>query len=217
MCNEYARRKSLENLREEFSQTRLPNFEWYENLIPNDLDGKASVKISDTAPIMRLRNDKLVGSMTPWAWNGAHGKPVFNFVSEGRDFTHSDRVLVFADGFYEFTKPQQAKVKLKDKHLFELKGEDWFWIAGIVKQGCFSLLTTEPGPDLAPYHDRQIVILRPSAGLYWLNLSRPSSELLLAPPAGSLRVTTVRKDGEMVAASSGAPSARPAMSRAFMK
>ena len=200
MCNEYARRKSLEKLREESSQLRLPTFEWLENLIPNDLDGKESVKISDSAPIVRLQHDKLIGSMTTWAWKGPHGKPVFNFVSEGRDFSKNDRVLVFADGFYEFTAPQAPKVKLKDKHLFELLGEDWFWIAAIVKEGCFSLLTTAPGPDLQPYHDRQIVILRPKEGLDWLTLARPEHGLLVAPPAGSLKVTTVRKDGVAFAA-----------------
>ena len=25
----------------------------------------------------------------------------------------------------------------------------------------FAMLTTEPGPDVAPYHDRQVVVLRP--------------------------------------------------------
>ena len=84
------------------------------------------MRIGDTAPIVRLQGDRLVGSMATWAWKGPHGKPVFNFVSEGRDFSRSDRVLVLADGFYEFTAPQAPKVKLKDKHLFELEGSPWF-------------------------------------------------------------------------------------------
>ncbi len=142
--------------------------------------------------------------MATWAWKGPHGKPVFNFVSEGRDFSRSDRVLVLADGFYEFTAPQtppQApKVKLKDKHLFELEGQPWFWIAGVVRDGCFSLLTTAPGPDLLPYHDRQIVILPPTEGLDWLTLSRLQAELFRPPPAGGLKITTVRKDGVAIAA-----------------
>ena len=126
MCNEYARRRTLENIANEFSEHRLPVFSWRDGLTPNDLDGKASVRIGDTAPIMRLGADGLVGEMATWAWKGAHGKPVFNFVSEGRDFSRSDRVLVLADGFYEFTAPAAPKVKLKDKHLFELAGAPWF-------------------------------------------------------------------------------------------
>ena len=65
----------------------------------------------------------------------------------------------------------------------------------MVKENAFSLLTTAPGPDLAPYHDRQIVLLPPAAGLDWLTLSRPQGELLQAPPAGALKVATIRKDG----------------------
>jgi putative SOS response-associated peptidase YedK len=33
-------------------------------------------------------------------------------------------------------------------------------VAGIVKEGAFTMLTTEPGEDMRPYHDRQIVVLR---------------------------------------------------------
>ena len=153
------------------------------------------MRIGDTAPIVRLGAGGLVGAMETWAWKGTHGKPVFNFVSEGRDFSRSDGGLVFADGFYEFTAPAAPKVKLKDKHLFKLAGAPWFWIAGVVKEGAFSLLTTAPGPDLAPYHDRQIILLPPERGLEWLELSRPAGDLLRAPPAGALRVTTLRRDG----------------------
>lgn len=196
MCNEYARTKSIDALLEEFSRTaETPAFNWEGGRIPNDLEGKASVRIGDVAPIARLREGRLVGSMTPWAWKGSHGKPVFNFVSEGRDFLKSDRVLVFADGFYEFTAPQTPRVKLKDKHLFTLADEPWFWIAGVVKEGAFTLLTTAPGPDVAPYHDRQIVVLTPGSGLDWLTLSRPAPDILRAPPPNALMVTTVRKDG----------------------
>jgi putative SOS response-associated peptidase YedK len=195
MCNEYARRRSLEKLTEEFSQLRLPPFRWAGGLIPNDLAGRQSVRIGDTAPIVRLEDGGLSGAMTPWAWKSPKGKPVFNFVTEGRDFSRSDRVLVFADGFYEFTAPARSGVKLKDKHLFTLAGADWFWIAGVVREGAFTLLTVPPGPDLAPYHDRQIVVLPPARGLDWLTLCRPAGEILRAPPAGSLAVATLRRDG----------------------
>jgi putative SOS response-associated peptidase YedK len=200
MCNEYARRRSLETLGEAFSQVRLPPLRWAGQQIPNDLEGKASVRIGDVAPVFRLEDGALTGAMTPWAWKSPAGKPVFNFVSERRDFSRSERVLVFADGFYEFTAPAQPGVKLKDKHLFTLAGEDWFWIAGVVRDGAFTLLTVEPGPDLAPYHDRQIVVLAPRAGPDWLALSHPPAEILRAPPAGTLAVTTVRKDGRSLAA-----------------
>ncbi len=56
------------------------------------------------------------------------------FVSEGRDFSKSERVLIPATGFYEYTAPGKAEDKTQDRHLFTLKGEDWFWIAGIAKE-----------------------------------------------------------------------------------
>jgi putative SOS response-associated peptidase YedK len=101
MCNEYARLIDLENLALEMRRLQLPEFEWDANQIPNDLEGKESVRIRDTAPILRLKGDRLSGEMTTWAWKGPQGRPVFNFVSEGRNFSSSDRVLVPATGFYE--------------------------------------------------------------------------------------------------------------------
>lgn len=195
MCNEYARRKNLQTLAGAFGQGGTAPFAWRDGLVPNDLDGKASVRIRDTAPIVRLEEDAPRGEMATWAWKGPGGKPVFNFVSEGRDFSRSARVLVFADGFYEHTAPAAPKVKLKDRHLFELVGAPWFWIAGVMREGAFSLLTIAPGPDVAPFHDRQIVVLPPDLGLSWLTLDRPQGELLRTLPGGALQVTTLRRDG----------------------
>ena len=56
----------------------------------------------------------------------------------------------------------------------------------------FNLLTTEPGPDVAPIHNRQIVVLDRPDWLAWLDLSRPESELLRPLPAGLLAVEQVR-------------------------
>ena len=56
----------------------------------------------------------------------------------------------------------------------------------------FTLLTTEPGPDVAPIHDRQMVVLERSDWRAWLELSRPEAELLRPLPEGSLQVEQVR-------------------------
>lgn len=196
MCNEYARKANIKELENQFGRIeRISHIEWEDGRLPNDLDGKDSVRISDSAPIARLRGDGLVLSMAPWAWRGPHGKPVFNFKSEGRDFSRNDRVLIPATGFYEYTEPAAPKVKLKDRHLFVMAGEPWFWIAGIVRDGAFSMLTTAPGPDVAPYHDRGVVPLRPAEGLDWLTLSRPERDIFKPLPAGTLEVRTLRRDG----------------------
>lgn len=195
MCNEFQRHKQLKDAIEEFDRRGLPLFKWKDGLIPNMLDAQPSIRIRDSAFVVRSGEGGLEGTMTTWAWPGPRGAPVFNFRSEGRDFSRSDRVLVLADGFFEYTAPAAAGVKLKDRHLFTMAGQEWFWIAGIVKEGCFSLLTTAPGPDIAAYHDRQIVTFTPAEGLAWLSLSQPESILLRAPPAGTFGVRTLRKDG----------------------
>jgi putative SOS response-associated peptidase YedK len=65
-----------------------------------------------------------------WSWPSQHGKPVYNFRSEGREFI-SGRCLIITDGFYEFTDSEDKKKKRKDKWLFTKKGEPWFCIAGL--------------------------------------------------------------------------------------
>lgn len=194
MCNEFSRNKQLNDAIAAFDRRGLGLFKWRDGLASN-MDAQPSVRIRDSAFVVRLTGGALEGAMVTWAWPGPRGAPVFNFRSEGRDFSRSDRVLVLADGFFEYTAPKSPGVKLKDRHLFTVAGEDWFWIAGIVKDGCFSLLTTAPGPDIAPYHDRQIVTFAPQAGMDWLILSRPEADLLRPTAAGGLVARTLRQDG----------------------
>ncbi len=54
------------------------------------------------------------------------------------------------------------------------------------------MLTTEPGPDVALYHYRQVVVLRPEEWAAWVSLKKPEEELLRPLSAGSLAVETVR-------------------------
>jgi putative SOS response-associated peptidase YedK len=64
---------------------------------------------------------------------------------------------------------------------------------GTVNRGeAFTLLTTDPSPDVTPIHDRQMVVLNRADWLTWLDLTRPESELLRPLSAGSLAVEQVR-------------------------
>ena len=56
----------------------------------------------------------------------------------------------------------------------------------------FTLLTTEPGPEVAPIHNRQMVILERADWLPWLDFPRPETDLLRPLPEGSLSVEQVR-------------------------
>ena len=190
MCNDYRYVQPPDTLFREFSQISIP-LRWAgsaaQNYPPYD-----DIRVSQTAPIVRRGGEGVEVEVIKWAWKTPRGKPVFNFRSEGRRFDKSDRFLIPADGFYEFTAPFDPKQKLKDKHLFTLKGEPWFWIAGIVKEGAFTMLTVEPRPDIKPYHDRQIVVLPRATGLVWLDLTARVEEILRPLSAGALSHEQVR-------------------------
>ena len=57
----------------------------------------------------------------------------------------------------------------------------------------FTMLTTAPGPDVAPYHNRQAVVIRPEDWSAWIYLTKAEAELLRPLPEGSLEVMTVRE------------------------
>lgn len=154
----------------------------------SNFEPRPEIKMTEIAPIVRHVGDEAVVSMTQWAWKAPSGKPVFNFVSEGRDFSDADRVLIPADAFYEFTPKLTPSQKRLTRWKFTMPGNPVFWIAGIVQQGCWTMLTTDPGPDIAPYHDRQIVLIPADQGRDWLDLSRPQADILKALPGGSLAV-----------------------------
>lgn len=157
----------------------------YPGGVPN-LEPRADIRIGDTAPVVVQGDGGLELRTIQWAWRSPQGRPVFNFRSEGRDFSSSRRCLIPADGFYEFTDPKPGH-KRKTKWLFTRADQDWFWIAGVIRDDAFAMLTAEPGPDVAPYHDRQIVTLSQSDGSAWLGDARTSQGR--EPPQGFLKVT----------------------------
>jgi putative SOS response-associated peptidase YedK len=197
MCNDYAREIEAGRVIAAMEEMKhIPPFSYTGGRVPNDAALTPHIKIRDRGLIVRLKGERLEGEMMTWAWLQGK-KPIFNFVSEGRDFSKTDRCLILASSFYEYTPPDERKpkIKLQDQHQFLLKGHDWFWIAGIVKQECFTMLTVEPGGDISPYHDRQIVVLPPEHGLDWLRLSKPESTLLRALPRGTLEHRLLRRNG----------------------
>jgi putative SOS response-associated peptidase YedK len=190
MCNLYTQSKSPDEIarlfREQQIVLRFP--EGVPNLQPRD------IRITDPGPIVRLAPDDAFDLVVRrWSWPGQGGKPVYNFRSDGREFA-SGRCLIIADGFYEFTTPNDPKQKRKDRWLFRPPGEGLFGIAGLVRDDpgrgeAFTMLTTEPGPDVAPYHGRQVAVLRPDQWKPWLTYAQPARELLGPAPAGTLKVS----------------------------
>ena len=186
MCNLYRLKTPPDAIRAAFSEPPLLFPEGVPNFPPRDL------AITDRAPIIRSgpAGPELVERR--WSWPGPGGKPVYNFRSEGRQFG-TGRCLIVADGFYEYTAPADPGRKRKDRWLFTMPGEDWFAIAGIVRDHpgvgeAFTMLTAAPGPDVAPYHGRQVVVLTRAQWPLWLDLRIPAGDVLAPSPAGTLAV-----------------------------
>ena len=202
MCNLYTQSKSVDEVTRLFRDIQIPlTFtEGLPNLSPRD------IAITDPGIIIRPATDGEGGYdllVRRWSWPGPGGKPVYNFRSDGREF-NSGRCLIVADGFYEFTAAADPKQKRKDRWLFTFPDQGMLGIAGLVRTDpavgeAFTMLTTEPGADVAPYHNRQIAVLPPSGWKSWLDYSSPSAELLKPLPAGTLNVALAPRDAPSAA------------------
>jgi len=195
MCNDYRLEVDIASIMEDFDdlQIKIATPEGTPNVQP-----RADIQITDMAPIVRsLETARGAGELVNrrWSWPNPNGSPLFNFRTEEREF-RSKRCLILTDGFYEFTKAKDPRQKRKDKWLFTLNSHRWFCIAGIWRSHpevgeAFTMLTIEPGEDIAPYHSRQIVPLRRDQWADWLDPSIPAEELLKPLPGGSLTVTPI--------------------------
>jgi putative SOS response-associated peptidase YedK len=191
MCNLYTQKESVDEIARLFRDIQMPlEFpEGLPNLQPADL------AITDPGPIVRAaagEQPRFELVVRRWSWPGPGGKPVYNFRSEGRDFP-SGRCLILADGFYEFTAAADPKAKRKDRWLFTSPAEPMVGIAGLVREApgigeAFTMLTTDPGPDVAPYHVRQVAVLPSADWRSWLDGSIAAGELLRPAAAGTLEV-----------------------------
>lgn len=191
MCNLYTQTRSVDEVAQLFRDMQMPlHFpEGVPNLQPRE------IAITDPGPIVRAGADGLDLVVRRWSWPGPMGKPVYNFRSEGRGFG-SGRCLILADGFFEFTAQADPKAKRKHKWLFTLSGQPFFAIAGLWRTDpavgeAFTMLTTEPGEDVRPYHNRQVVVLPPTDFARWLDPAVPGREVLKPLPPGSLSVEQI--------------------------
>ncbi len=190
MCASYEARFSITQLIEAFDRrgaplrfpSGLPNIEPVDEVRPTDPAYAVRAGGEDGgAELARMR----FGFPPP----APKRPPVINFRSEGREFRNaptSGRALIPVSGFYEFTGAKYPKTR------WVLRGVDQpvlalaaLWRAG-PEGDAFSLLTAEPGPDVAPYHDRGVLPLAPERWADWLFNRAPAAELLTPPPAGTL-------------------------------
>lgn len=195
MCNDYRLTVDVASIIEEFADLKIKIV--FSEGAPN-IEARQDIKITDVAPIVRtIEGSRNQGDLVQrrWSWPGPNKRPVYNFRSDGRELV-SGRCLIVADGFYEFTAPADPKKKRKDKWLFTMRDNPIFCVAGIWRETkdvgqAFTMLTMEPGPDIAPFHDRQIVIVERDAWADWLDPSVSAQSIIRPLPAGSLLVEQV--------------------------
>ncbi|TCR96323.1 putative SOS response-associated peptidase YedK [Rhizobium sp. BK418] len=133
----------------------------------------------------------------PWGLRARDGRAraVSVVRSEGRRFpTH--RCLVPASEF-------------RHKNFsFSLADGDWFYFAGIWRPAAedwpegFAILTIEANPDLAPYQDRQMAVLRRDQRMAWLDGRVPEDEILRPLPEGTFRVKDTSRASDQPALAS---------------
>lgn len=192
MCNSYEQHVAWREYREAIDAAGL---EVSSRQGEADLPQADGIRIGDLGPVVLLdRNEASLSQMRFGLPPKGSGRPVFNFRSEGRSFAQSRRCIVPVSAFFEFTGTKSPKAK----HRFRLAGSAVTAIAGLWRDGegnqppAFAMLTTAPGADIRPYHDRQVVVLLQQDWAHWLRLTRPEADLLRPLPAGSLAVETVR-------------------------
>jgi putative SOS response-associated peptidase YedK len=195
MCNDYEQHAEWDQYCRAMAEAQLG---MPADVRPDQLPQVDDVRVKDIAPVM-VASGNTVG-LVPMTWGFPAGKPgrppVFNFRSDGRRFGQSKRCLIPASAFFEFTGTKTPKSKWR----FTLEGSSTFAIAGLWRENAgqrwFTMLTTAPGPDVAPFHDRQVAVLAPREWGNWLYLDRPEAELLRPLPEGTLSVTLHRHGRE---------------------
>ena len=182
MCNDFGNKIPYSDYLAAFSETRIP-VKW-PNAAPN-LEPRDDIWPTDRAPVIRRLEDG-TNEFSELRWGfppaGPKGPPVINFRSEGRRFPVG-RCLVPASHFFEFTGTKSPKTKC-------FAG---LWRPMAAGGEAFTLLTTDPSPDVAPIHDRQMVVLEHSDWSAWLEQTGNEADLLRALPPGSLRVEQVAR------------------------
>jgi putative SOS response-associated peptidase YedK len=195
MCNDYEQHVSHAEYSKAIRALELAGSE----ADPAALITADDIRIGDIGPVLRAAGNsvELVSMRFGFPPPRPKAGPIFNFKSDGRNFADSRRCVIVLSGFFEFTGTKYPKTK----HRFVLKDSPVMGIAGLWsedKDGAlsFTMLTTAPGPDIAPIHDRQVCVLHPRDWAHWLFLTRPEAELLAPLPAGTLVVETVREGSD---------------------
>jgi putative SOS response-associated peptidase YedK len=194
MCNDFGNRIPYREYVDAFADLQLPLR--FPKGAPN-LEPLEDIRPTDPAPMIK-GSEEGGGEFAILRWGFPPGRPkagpVINFRSEGRTFERG-RCLIPASHFFEFTGTKYPKTKWR----FTVKGHPWFCFAGLWRATetpdgpveAFTLLTRDPGPDVAAVHDREPIVLSRVHWAAWLDLSQPGKLPNEPHPAGTFAVEEV--------------------------
>jgi putative SOS response-associated peptidase YedK len=192
VCNDYGNYVDYDDYLAAFSQTRIP-VKW-PDAIPN-LQPRDDIWPTDRAPVIRrLEDGTNEFSEIRWGFPPAQPKRPTSHQFSVRGETLPGRSMSRAGVvFLRVHRDEEPEVEVEihqGRRALVLLSRLW----RPMPQGgeAFTLLTTDPSEDVAPIHDRQMVILDRSNWSAWLQETGNEADLLRALPAGSLEVEQVR-------------------------
>jgi len=209
MCNRYGYQHPYRALIDEFSE--IDPLRWPANAEPNA--PRDQIRPTDMAPVLRRPADgvglelvDLRWGLVPWFHKGpmkefkglntnARAETVATLASFKDPYARR-RCLVPATQYFEWTtNPADPKGKklmwrftVPDQPIFALAG---LWERAQTADGpveSFIFLTSTPGPEQAPYHDREPVVLRRDQRAAWLDPANDLAATFRGSPAGALKV-----------------------------
>ncbi len=211
MCNQYGNTIATRDYYDELSLWGLKLVSPARHAAPN-LQPRPFIRPTDSAPILRTVDGGVELKEMRWGliphFHKARVKDWKILGTNARSETASktamfknawqhNRCLVPASEFYEWSGEKGHKTKWR----FRSKGNEWFCMAGLWEKAdtaegtveSFTILTMPAGPDVAPYHDRQPVVLTEEQYIDWLNPNLDARPLFLRPPVGRLEVCKATK------------------------
>lgn len=184
MCNEFAQERAWKAYCEMMAREAL---EIVSAELPELPHG--SIHPSERAAIIVAAPGGARLDLVPWGWPLRAGKGlVINVRSETRKDPPGARGIAPMDRFYEYRGAKPPKSKFE----FAPAVNEPLGFAVILKDGRFSLMTTEPGPDVVAIHNRMPVTLRVSDWPRYLTSTTWPADLTAPAPAETLRSHQVR-------------------------
>jgi putative SOS response-associated peptidase YedK len=188
MCARFTQHHSPARITERFAPVTLelslpPRY----NIAPQQ-----TITVVMQTGVERVADGMTWGLVPFWAKGPQSSQPLINARAESlgakpvfRRSLQSQRCLIPADGFFEWTGPANRRQPV----YFHLRGQELFAFAGIwalgqdgpgQNQRTCALITVPPNSLVAPVHNRMPAILRPEDESLWLNPAESDTDRLIS-------------------------------------